>query len=97
MAKKKKMAWEFDDEEANDSAKSSIERTTSNTQRKAPKKTKVKLGRPKATEEPTTRVLVTEKTRALAKIAATMDQVTMLEYLEQLINADCTKRGIKIK
>lgn len=96
MAKKQKMGWDFDDAEATDSAKSSIQRTTSNTKRVAPKKPKVKLGRPKATEEPTTRVLVTEKSRALAKIAATMERTTMLEYLEQLIKADCTKRGIKI-
>lgn len=91
MAKaKKKMGWDFDG--ADDAAKSSIEKI----EKIIPKKPKKKMGRPRATEEPTTRILVTERTRDLAKIAATMERTTMLEYIEQLVKADCENRGIKV-
>lgn len=94
MAKKKSSSWLLPEEETQEAAKSAIQKTTTSVPKPKPKPKK-KMGRPKATEGETVKILVAEKTRSALRKLAALEEVTMIEYLELLINEEAKKKGIK--
>lgn len=88
------MGWDFQEDAAEEAAKKVIQKTNHQRTKSKPKKPKAKMGRPRATEEKKVNILVAESTRSRLKKLAVLDDVTMIEYLEDLINKEATKRGI---
>ena len=88
MAKKKVSSWLPPAEETEQAAKKSITKTT-------PKKPKNKGGRPRAVEGETIKVLIPEYSRSILRRIAAMDDTTMIEVMERLINDEAAKKGLK--
>lgn len=86
MAKKK--SWGLNLDTTKEAAKSSIQETSHT----RPKK---KVGRPKTVVEQTAKVQIYEVARKLAKKVSVMDEITMTNYISELIYADAKKKGIK--
>ncbi|MFK7979428.1 MAG: hypothetical protein AB8G86_05575 [Saprospiraceae bacterium] len=86
MAKKK--SWGINLDTAKDAAKASIRETTHS----EPKK---KVGRPKTVIEKTAKVQIYEDARVLAKKVSAIEEVTMTDYMSDLIRRDAAAKGIK--
>lgn len=91
MAKKK--SWGINLTEATDAAKSVIKETSHKTA--TPAKPKKKVGRPKTVIDQTAKVQIYEAARKLAKKVSVMEEITMTDYISELIHKDASEKGIK--
>lgn len=88
MAKKNSTTkWLPPEEETEKAAKSSIQKTST-------QKPKKKMGRPKSTDEETTRTIIRVSTRNLLKKLAVLNDITMTEYLKELVDREAKKHGL---
>lgn len=86
MAKKK--SWGINLDTAKDAAKDSIQKTSHT-------KPKKKVGRPKVVIDQTAKVQIYEDARVLAKKVSVLGEITMTDYISQLIYEDAKEKGIK--